>query len=173
MAGNYLRRNHITGYAIAIMEYRRAYQMLGRPPQHKTADCHKDRPHYARGMCRGCYVAWHRLRHGSGSLPAGWRAAYLCQILAKQHGRCAVCETQPAPDALDRMVLDHDHALHRVRGVLCFRCSLMLGFIDRTPSHVLRRMLAYSSGVAFEQLPKDEGRGLGTTSLASREGGEL
>lgn len=45
----------------------------------------------------------------------------------EQRGECAICKRSSR-----RLVLDHCHASGRVRGLLCDRCNVGLGHIERT-----------------------------------------
>ena len=50
-----------------------------------------------------------------------------------QGRKCAICpETETK-----RWVIDHDPVSHRVRGILCHRCNVGLGFYDDDPSRLL------------------------------------
>lgn len=55
-------------------------------------------------------------------------------MLEEQHGICALCP-QPAT------VVDHDHKTGRVRGLLCRRCNLFLGYIEGTPELYARALI--------------------------------
>lgn len=55
----------------------------------------------------------------------------------RSRGRCDACGTLEG-DAV--MVIDHDHATLRVRGLLCRHCNLVLGHAKDNPQ--LLRMLA-------------------------------
>ncbi len=46
-------------------------------------------------------------------------------LLARQDGRCAICNVQIEDDA--RTHVDHDHVTSLVRGLLCRSCNLGLG----------------------------------------------
>jgi hypothetical protein len=45
---------------------------------------------------------------------------------AEQRGLCAICS-----DPMRRPVVDHDHATGKVRALLCHKCNLALGHIER------------------------------------------
>ncbi len=51
-------------------------------------------------------------------------------------GRCCGC------DRLEKLVVDHDHATRKVRGVLCNRCNLALGYAKDDP-RTLRALASY------------------------------
>jgi hypothetical protein len=48
------------------------------------------------------------------------------RMLREQNGLCAFCHRRPARG----LVIDHDHATNRVRGLLCDKCNSGLGFFD-------------------------------------------
>ena len=60
-----------------------------------------------------------RLRWAYGLTPSE-----LEDLLAKAGGRCAICERE-AP-----LVVDHCHETGRVRGMLCQRCNVALGWME-------------------------------------------
>jgi len=47
------------------------------------------------------------------------------EILARQGGRCAMCEE------IQKLVIDHDHISGKVRGLLCISCNTGLNFVER------------------------------------------
>lgn len=47
------------------------------------------------------------------------------ELVAKHHGRCAICGVMPEKKNL--LHIDHDHATGRIRGMLCLRCNTALG----------------------------------------------
>lgn len=52
-------------------------------------------------------------------------------ILQGQQGLCAICrrpETVILNGRIKRLMVDHDHATSRVRGLLCQRCNSLLGY---------------------------------------------
>lgn len=47
-------------------------------------------------------------------------------MLQKQDNRCAICKVKP-----DYMLsIDHNHKTQEVRGLLCQRCNIAVGFIE-------------------------------------------
>jgi len=46
-------------------------------------------------------------------------------LVAKQRGRCAICQKEHP--ASNRLYVDHDHVTKQVRGLLCRHCNLLLG----------------------------------------------
>lgn len=65
-------------------------------------------------------------------------------IYKQQGGVCAVCGS--VPDAVKHgrvsLVVDHDHATGKIRGLLCNNCNSGLGIIGDTIEH-LEKALAY------------------------------
>jgi len=61
-----------------------------------------------------------------------WRAYGLSDedfgaMYRDQGGRCAICEDET------RLNVDHDHETGKVRGLLCRRCNVALGFLRDDP----------------------------------------
>lgn len=46
------------------------------------------------------------------------------EILEAQGARCAMCNREVS------LVVDHDHATGKVRGLVCYRCNIGLGWFD-------------------------------------------
>lgn len=55
--------------------------------------------------------------------------------LAAQGGRCLICRTDDG-----RLVVDHCHESGRVRGLLCHRCNVGLGWFNDSPSSLTRAL---------------------------------
>lgn len=54
-------------------------------------------------------------------------------LLASQGGLCAICgEVPPIPN------IDHDHASGAIRGVLCYRCNVGIGYFRDRPALLVR-----------------------------------
>ena len=56
-------------------------------------------------------------------------------FLAAQDGRCAICRLAEMTrtkwgDTLKSLAVDHDRLTGRVRGLLCHKCNLAIGFLD-------------------------------------------
>jgi len=63
-------------------------------------------------------------------------------LLAKQDGKCAICDSSDPGSRLERFHIDHDHASGKVRGLLCELCNRGLGsFKDRVA--LLSRAISY------------------------------
>lgn len=85
----------------------------------------KDRKKY-RPECKQC-----RSNH-SATLRYGVSLGQVEDLRVKQKSRCAICQTheddiQHATFKHNPLVIDHDHATGKVRGLLCSKCNLILG----------------------------------------------
>lgn len=69
-------------------------------------------------------------------------------ILSKQGGRCAICETDLSnPD--DNSHIDHCHVSGIVRGILCCKCNVGLGYFNDN-QELLRKAIKYlNKGVSI------------------------
>lgn len=85
-------------------------------------------------QCKTCVSAKDRADHLARTY--GMSVDQLEDMLAAQHGVCAICQTAPAID------VDHDHRTGQIRGLLCFRCNAALGQLADDPL-VLRRAARY------------------------------
>jgi hypothetical protein len=52
------------------------------------------------------------------------------QMIIKQEGKCAICSLIFEKSHL-KPVEDHDHNTGKVRGILCQKCNMDLGFIEK------------------------------------------
>lgn len=75
-------------------------------------------------------------------------------LLASQGERCAICRDLPS-GRITRLVVDHDHATGRVRGLLCTSCNHMLGNAKDDPC----RLLAAADYVVARATVKDWSEG--------------
>lgn len=66
------------------------------------------------------------------------RAGY-DRMLMEQHGVCAICG---GTDGTRKLAVDHDHETGRVRGLLCTRCNVGLGYF-RDARNVLENAISY------------------------------
>jgi NAD-dependent SIR2 family protein deacetylase len=85
-------------------------------------------------------------------------------LLALQHGACAVCNATPRRIALH---VDHDHETGEIRGLLCFRCNNALGLL-REDVVILERALQYVGLTSQERFDTFE-----LETLAKTRAGEL
>lgn len=63
-------------------------------------------------------------------------------MLQTQNNACAIC-SKDAKEFKIALSVDHDHATDRVRGLLCYKCNLGLGYfkdninnLDRAKSYL-------------------------------------
>jgi hypothetical protein len=64
----------------------------------------------------------------------GMTVAEYTAMLQSQGGVCGICRCLPEQTGLRRLVVDHDHATGRVRGLICQSCNLGLGRFKDDPS---------------------------------------
>ena len=111
--------------------------------QTKQAICHPDKALWAKGLCRQCYTKPRNYYSKQSRRAYHLRDSYgidqetFLEILGWQHGKCAVCYTQlrlDGPNNGNRACIDHDHALNKVRGVLCYSCNVAIGFMKDNPA---------------------------------------
>lgn len=57
-------------------------------------------------------------------------------MLAKQGGKCAICDGDCRTG--QRLSVDHDHVTGAVRGILCKRCNTGLGYFNDRPELLVR-----------------------------------
>lgn len=74
----------------------------------------------------------YNLRRGGAAHVSRWRRYKLGpqqfeQMMAAQDGKCALCRTDFGKK---RLHVDHAHKSRRVRGLLCARCNVGVGFIE-------------------------------------------
>lgn len=62
----------------------------------------------------------------------GMSLAEYNDLVEKQDGACGICGDIPT-----KLVVDHDHATDKVRGLLCNHCNLMLGHAKDNVSRLL------------------------------------
>ena len=61
------------------------------------------------------------------------------QLLAKQDGKCAICQQLPGKK---RLAIDHCHKTGMIRGLLCFRCNFGLSYFKES-AEVMSRAAKY------------------------------
>ena len=55
------------------------------------------------------------------------------RLIALQANSCAVCKTTEPGGRSERWHIDHDHVTGQVRGLLCHRCNMGIGFLRDDP----------------------------------------
>ena len=70
------------------------------------------------------------------------------QLYQIQDGLCAICKESEMVDGR-HLAVDHNHQTGKIRGLLCGRCNLMLGRLEKDMG-ITKRMLEYikKDGVA-------------------------
>jgi hypothetical protein len=103
----------------------------------------------ARGPeCRKCYMRKYQKarRIGNGFTPKrdevlryNYGITYwdFERMLRDQSGRCAICCTSEPGGPWNTLNVDHCHETGRVRGLLCYRCNVGLGYFQDDPSRLL------------------------------------
>ena len=89
---------------------------------------HNERPKIANGLCSACYQS-HRYAQSKSiyrryQLKAKYslkEGDYQAMIVA-QNGRCSICHLEGI------LNIDHDHKTGQVRGLLCDKCNIMIGY---------------------------------------------
>lgn len=61
------------------------------------------------------------------------------RMLAEQGGACAICDKTPSAEEILR--IDHCHATGRIRGLLCNRCNLAIGYLRDDSAAAMRACL--------------------------------
>ena len=90
------------------------------------------------GYCKACRVAY-RASLGSNDYSRAWHLKKKYGLTPEQveamrvaqKRRCAACNNERS------LVVDHDHATGKVRGLLCSRCNRALGFLSDDPKKIL------------------------------------
>jgi hypothetical protein len=96
---------------------------------------------------RECWAAWRKrtaqtrlaklLKQQYGMTESEYEA-----LLTIQGGVCGICRRSPEEAGQPRLVVDHDHATGRVRGLLCSMCNQGLGRFQDSPA-LLASALSY------------------------------
>jgi len=122
---------------------------MGRPQQTTCENGHDDWYVYtgaraSQRYCRTCH------NQNEARTPTGRRRELLKRkhgmtlekfedLLASQGGVCAICGEVP-----HRTHLDHSHTTGRIRGILCYRCNIGIGYLQESP-RILQAAIAYLS----------------------------
>jgi len=128
-------------------------ERLRREKNSVKADCHPERAHQSKGLCKACYMKQylanyvrpkeslenrkngHWARQGIAFTVADYDALFY-----DQGGVCAICHCPPV--AGKSLSVDHDHDTGRVRGLLCDYCNRRLLIKKNTPE-ILERAASY------------------------------
>jgi hypothetical protein len=63
------------------------------------------------------------------------------QMFEKQKGLCAICgkpETSKRKDKIINLAVDHNHKTKEVRGLLCMKCNIVLGYFEKHQSDITK-----------------------------------
>ena len=86
---------------------------------------YKDRKTY-KYACKKCY----HFSNGRGINGTDYNRIYNLQ-----DGKCKIC------DKKTKLIVDHNHKTGNIRGLICNRCNLSLGFIEATKERLFRIIL--------------------------------
>lgn len=111
-----------------LRDYKRAWSQ--RPEQRAKAALRRQRPGYELYMSP---IRRRNVLQRYGLTPEAYEALYL-----KQDGRCAVCGTDKAGNGKgDRYLdVDHCHETGKVRGLLCRRCNVTAGVLEKNRERI-------------------------------------
>lgn len=82
-------------------------------------------------------------------------------MLDKQHGKCAVCDTnftfvsETAAFKKSACSVDHDHKTGKIRALLCNSCNAGMGYFKDDPA-LLRKAAAYLESYQIKRTPITE-----------------
>ena len=79
-------------------------------------------------------------------------------LLGQQNGICAICETQSE----QTLCVDHCHSTGMVRGLLCRKCNLGLGYYDDEPRLLLKAIAYLKRSRRIAETRKKEEKPVGT-----------
>jgi hypothetical protein len=102
----------------------------------KTCTKKKDREKYYSNLGR-------RTRHENNRLKRmyGLSLEELEAKIVNQDNKCAICGEELVRSK-NKTCLDHDHVTGKARGVICFKCNITIGFIEKTPE-LVKPILTY------------------------------
>lgn len=66
-------------------------------------------------------------------------------MLVQQNGTCAICDGTKTGYKNGTFAVDHCHTTNRVRGLLCSKCNMAIGYMDDQPER-LERAATYLRG---------------------------
>jgi len=94
--------------------------------------------------CRDC-VYLRSIFRKFGIKPDEYKA-----MLEAQSNCCALCQKQGTGRHY-RLVIDHDHATGKIRGILCHRCNIAIGIFKDSPA-LLQSAINYLTPKALQPL---------------------
>lgn len=107
---------------------------------------HPDRIVRAKGKCASCYshrnskTKAYKDKAYSYSLKYNYGITFtqFQSIFDQQNGMCVICARGNI-----RLIVDHDHETKQIRGLICVRCNIMLGYIETTSTEIYERAMKY------------------------------
>ena len=117
--------------------------------KHREKYRQQNREYYRKANTKGAVRSWNARNADAGKrwyeknkarVVARMKERYQqkrSQLLKELSQECAICK-----DNKSALVLDHDHHTGVVRGLLCRRCNLVLGYL-REEIELLRKMISY------------------------------
>ena len=100
----------------------------------------REKPYYQKYM--DSYVR--RWRKSAAGRNSRLKAAYgitlqiYNMLLGQQGNACSICRRSVLSTRERKLHVDHDHKTGRVRGLLCRRCNLFLGYLENDPNMVAK-----------------------------------
>ncbi len=108
----------------------------------RTATCHPERKHFAKGKCSLCYhrekQAEYVRRDPQRNRTIRRRSKYgiepeqYAAMVAAQEARCFICAN------VKPLCIDHCHETGTVRALLCKFCNMVIGFAEADPTFMSR-----------------------------------
>lgn len=103
---------------------RNCYSSVQKTKNSKMAKCHPDRPHYGKGLCHSCCA---RKRQKEMNLrDVGLSSELVLKLALRQRFKCGICQKTISKKT---WTVDHDHISGKARGLLCGRCNTGLGIL--------------------------------------------
>lgn len=88
----------------------------------------------------GIAVHRHRRRHLNMSycrrMGLQFTEADFQAMWISQDHKCAICGQRPTPFNKKRFPIDHDHATGQIRAIVCHKCNLLVGILEKDPGLV-------------------------------------
>jgi hypothetical protein len=119
------------------------------PLRARQATCHPERKHRAHGLCARCYQRrWANGRpHHRKEIYRRWELKALYglseadyhALIALKQGCCHLCGIKT-----EKLNVDHNHHTGKVRGMLCMRCNIALGWYEEV--NALPNLQEYLNG---------------------------
>lgn len=78
--------------------------------------------------CKKCLVKYQKPNNRNRTVRSryGISNEQFSEMFKRQNGRCAICKKK----SIKQLCVDHDHNTGIVRGLLCHKCNIGLGWLD-------------------------------------------